>query len=105
MKGVLEPPPSSNSKRVVAPELRLELRKPSVWFPSGAPCITGAILAPPGASSSAAPWSLVLLNGVKVVSAPSQAALLGYPLVLLFCCVVFPATSLDPLLQMMLGGI
>lgn len=70
MKGIVELPPSSNSKRMAVPELR----HTSVWFPFSAHCNAGAILAPAGASSSAAPWVLVL---AQVISAPFQAALLG----------------------------
>ena len=72
-KGVLESPPTSKSKRLAVPELRLS----SVWFHFSAFCTAGTIVAPAGASSSAAPWVLVLPKGVKVISAPSQAALLG----------------------------
>lgn len=89
MKAVLESPPSSNSKRVAVLELRLS----SVWFPFSARCGAGAILAPAGASSSPTPWILVLPKGGKVISALSQAALLGYHLGVAFlprgllCCI------------------
>lgn len=49
-------------------------------FPFHAYCAVGAILAPAGATVSAAPWVLVLPEGVGVISAPSQAALLGHHL-------------------------
>lgn len=41
-------------------------------------CAAGAILAPAGPATSAALWSLVLPEGVRVISATSQAALLGH---------------------------
>lgn len=56
-----------------------------------------------GASSSAAPWVLVLPKRVKVISAPSQAALLGDHLGIAFL-LVFPTASLDLLLRMVLDG-
>lgn len=89
MKGVSESSPKLRKRHRGSAGVEVVISA----FPFHAYCAVGAILAPAGAAVSAAPWVLVLPEGVGVISAPSQAALLGHHLGVAFlpgdfpCCI------------------
>lgn len=98
---VLESPQGSKNDQVAVPKLRLS----SVGFPFSAYCTVVTSLASAGASSatsSAAPWILVLPKESKSSSSRHPDLEISWPC--FFCHSVFPTASLNLLLQMVLGG-